>query len=375
MKRKIITIITLLTIAGVCIMAAIHSSDSHANVMENSQPETIPGSYSRTDQTNEELVSMTSTNGLAMAWRFFFEKNNRTPDRPMPFQPVDLNRFNERKKDRLTSTWLGHSSLMINMGGYRILTDPVFDRKVSIVGPKRFNQNFSLDPGQLTSVEVVIISHDHYDHLNKSSIRMLAPITSKFIVPVGVGNRLQAWGVPSEKIVQLSWWQTFHFDDNLTVIATPAQHFSGRGLRDRNTTLWASWVINSPSFNLFFSGDSGYFDGFKKIGEKFGPFDMTFMECGAYDPNWRSVHMFPEQTVQAHMDLKGNVLHPIHWGTFNLAFHSWDDPMKRLVKAAESKQVRIATPMAGQTIDYHSTHLGSHWWELEAFSTAFSKQK
>ena len=147
------------------------------------------------------------------------------------------------------------------------------------------------------------------------------------------------------------------------IAATPAQHFSGRGINDRNKTLWASWVIQTPFHNLFFSGDSGYFGGFKQIGEKYGPFDMTFIECGAYGEGWPKVHMFPEQTVQAHLDLKGDVLHPIHWGTFNLALHPWYEPMERLTAAAHSKNVKIATPIVGETTVYGGNIPVARWWE------------
>ena len=308
-------------------------------------------------------MEMNLKNTLTMACRFFFEKNNREPGIELPVQTVDLSAFNLDKPDRLASAWLGHSSLMINISGYRILTDPVFENKVSLVGPSRFSRRFPLDPDKLTHVDLVIISHDHYDHLNKASVRKLAPVTKQFVVPSGVGKRLIRWGIPETKITELYWWESYTHDSALTVTATPSQHFSGRGLTDRNTTLWASWVIRTEQFKVFFSGDSGYFKGFKTIGDKYGPFDMTFMECGAYDPMWHGVHMYPEETVQAHLDLKGGLLHPIHWGTFNLAFHSWDDPMKRLVKAAEINGVEIATPVAGKTIEYDSSDRGYLWWE------------
>jgi L-ascorbate metabolism protein UlaG (beta-lactamase superfamily) len=171
------------------------------------------------------------------------------------------------------------------------------------------------------------------------------------------------WGVPQGKIVELNWWQEYRFDQKLMVAATPAQHFSGRGITDRNKTLWASWVIAAPYHKLFYSGDSGYFGEFKKIGAKYGPFDMTFIECGAYGKSWPLVHMFPEQTVQAHMDLKGIVLHPIHWATFNLALHPWYEPMVRLTAAANSQNVKIATPMVGETTVFRMRIPAARWWE------------
>lgn len=295
-------------------------------------------------------------------WDFLFTGNARTPDRELPLKQVDLTHFTNPGKSQLNATWLGHSSLMVNMDGYRILTDPVFQKRVSIVGPTRFNGDVPIDIRQVPEVDVVIISHDHYDHLNKHSVRHLEPKTKQFIVPTAVGTLLAKWGVPAEKIVELDWWETFRFDPDLAITATPAQHFSGRGLTGRNKTLWASWVVTSPAHKIFFSGDSGYFDGFKQIGEAFGPFDMTFIECGAYNQSWAQVHMFPEQTVRAHKDLGGDVLHPIHWGTFNLALHPWYEPMERLTAAANTANTKIAVPVVGDTTVYNAVIPGAKWW-------------
>jgi L-ascorbate metabolism protein UlaG (beta-lactamase superfamily) len=259
---------------------------------------------------------------------------------------------------------------MINIDGYKILTDPVFEKSVSVFGPTRFSGDVPLDLHQLPPIDVVIISHDHYDHLNKFSVQRLNEKTNKFIVPIAVGARIAEWGVPHDKIVELDWWEEYRFDQNLMVAATPAQHFSGRGLTDRNKTLWASWAIITPIHKLFYSGDSGYFDGFKQIGNKYGPFDMTFMECGAYSTSWPQVHMFPEQTVQAHLDLKGFVLQPIHWATFNLALHPWYEPMVRLTAAADSANVKIATPIVGETSVYGKTIPVARWWEPGYFTSS-----
>jgi L-ascorbate metabolism protein UlaG (beta-lactamase superfamily) len=310
-----------------------------------------------------DALTMTAKDWVISSWRFLFEKNHQVPDEPLPVRPADLSAFNDRAKKQLTSTWLGHSSLMINMDGYRILTDPVFENKLTLMGPARFNKEFPLDLKELKGIDLVLISHDHYDHLSKSSIQVLTPLTKRFIVPLAVGKRLVAWGVPEDKIVELDWWKSHPFDSGLTITATPARHFSGRGIGDRNSTLWASYVISSPGFRVFYSGDSGYFPGFREIGEKFGPFDVTFLECGAYNELWHFVHMFPEETVKAHQDLKGRVLHPIHWGTFNLSLHPWFDPMQRLARAAQQYNIEIATPMAGETLVFGNGHLGSSWWE------------
>ncbi len=309
-----------------------------------------------------EALTMTAKDWANSTWRFLFKKNHQSPEAPLAIRPVDLSFFNTRAKNQLNSTWLGHSSLMINMDGYRILTDPVFETKLTLMGPTRFNKIFPIDPGQLKDIDLVLISHDHYDHLSKSSIQVLCPVTKLFIVPLAVGKRLVAWGVPENKIIELDWWETCPFDSGLTITAAPARHFSGRGIGDRNATLWASYVVSSPGFRFFYSGDSGYFTGFREIGDKFGPFDTTFLECGAYNKAWHFVHMFPEETVKAHLDLKGRVLHPIHWGTFNLSLHPWFEPMERLVTAAGNNHIQIATPMAGETIDYGKGDRGSAWW-------------
>ncbi len=300
---------------------------------------------------------------LSVFWDFMFKGNDRTPKNDLPAQTVDLAGFEHNGKNQLKATWLGHSTLMINIDGYRILMDPVFEKRASFFGPTRFNGDIPVKIDQLPKVDIVIISHDHYDHLNKFSIQRLNDKTERFMVPLGVGKRLKKWGVNPDKIVALDWWEETYFSKHLMIAATPAQHFSGRGLIDRDKTLWASWIIQAPNHKIFFSGDSGYFDGFKEIGRKYGPFDITFMECGAYNEKWHYVHMYPEETVQAHLDVKGNILHPIHWATFNLSLHSWFEPMNRLSKAAASAGVSVATPMVGDTTVYNNYIPQKKWWE------------
>jgi L-ascorbate metabolism protein UlaG (beta-lactamase superfamily) len=251
---------------------------------------------------------------------------------------------------------------MINIDGYKIMTDPVFEKSVSFFGPTRYNGEVPLEIENLPMIDVVIISHNHYDHLNKSSIEMLNEKTEKFIVPLSVGAELEDSGVPRDKIIELDWWDEYRVNNNLLIVATPAQHFSGRGLTDRDETLWASWVVKAPNHKIYFSGDSGYFDGFKQIGEKYGPFDITFLETGAYNEKWHHIHMYPEETVQAHIDLQGNVLHPIHWATFNLSLHTWYDPMERLTKSAESLGVLAATPVVGETTILGEYIPTNKWW-------------
>lgn len=321
-----------------------------------------PGDHKNMFMRGGNYPDVSASEYASITWDYLFNGNKKTPDTILPVQPVDLKHFNSGEKSQLKITWLGHSSLMIYIDGYKILTDPVFEKKITLLGPSRFNGDIPVDIEKLPPIDAVVISHDHYDHLNKFSIRHLNEKTKKFFVPLKVGTRIADWGIPKHKIIEMDWWDEYHIDNKLKFVATPAQHFSGRFLFDRNKTLWASWVITAPTHKIFFSGDSGYFEGFKKIGDMYGPFDITFIECGAYNKAWDKVHMFPEQTVQAHLDLKGKILHPIHWGTFNLSLHSWNEPMKRLSAAAENHNITLATPVAGGTTIYNDAIASIKWW-------------
>ena len=310
--------------------------------------------------TNSRTLEMSPSFGMIK--KYLFGKEQRSPEAALPQKQIDLSLLESADSSYLKVTNAGHSSLLIHMDGYRILTDPVYEAKISSVGPTRFNEEIPIDPTELRDIDVVVISHNHYDHLNKYSIKTIHSEVSRFIVPLGVGAQLEKWGVPREKITELDWWDSYDFDEKLTITSTPSQHFSGRGLTDRNKTLWTSYVIATLDHNIYFSGDSGYFDGFKTIGKKFGPFDIAFMECGAYNLEWADVHMFPEETVQASLDLKAHFVWPIHWGTFNLALHDWFDPMKRVTLAAEANGVRLLTPIFGQVVEYPGRMQTEKWW-------------
>jgi L-ascorbate metabolism protein UlaG (beta-lactamase superfamily) len=258
---------------------------------------------------------------------------------------------------------LGHSTLLLKLNDELWLTDPVFSERASPVqwaGPSRFHAPpISID--ELPPIRGVILSHNHYDHLDYAAVRKLAAKTDYFIAPLGVGDTLVKWGVPADKVRQLDWWQSTAVG-KLGLTATPAQHFSGRTPFDGNETLWASWVLDTGSYRVFFSGDSGYFKGFKEIGDQFGPFDLTLMETGAYDPMWPDVHMQPEETLRAHRDLRGKVLMPIHNGTFDLALHSWQDPFERISKLAAEQQQVLATPAIGEPLSIALPAAATPWW-------------
>jgi L-ascorbate metabolism protein UlaG (beta-lactamase superfamily) len=246
-----------------------------------------------------------------------------------------------------------------------LLLDPMFGRSPSpfpIFGPKRYSVKLPIEIEELPTIDAVIFSHDHYDHLDYGSIRKLKAKVKQFIVPLGVAGHLVRWGVDPKIIQEHDWWDEFTFR-GLTLASTPARHFSGRGLGGRDTSLWCSWVILSEDTRIFFSGDSGYGPHFKEIGSKYGPFDLTLMECGQYNERWAGIHMMPEETVQAHLDVQGKLMIPIHWGAFTLALHSWSDPVERAVKAAKQLGSAIATPRIGETVSIGAAEYpNSTWW-------------
>jgi L-ascorbate metabolism protein UlaG (beta-lactamase superfamily) len=356
-------------ISGVVVMNFIQSAAMREHVVRPAFQSISEENFDSVDSIEKNMktsVNMSARDFASSTIEFFMGGKDRVPKTELPVKGVDLSLFTSRKNDVLNVSWIGHSSLMINIDGHRILTDPVFARRVSIAGPTRFNGDAPVDIDDVPEVDAVVISHDHYDHLNRYSVQRLSARTARFVVPAGVAARLVKWGIPEKKIVELSWWESFSFDSRLKMISTPVQHFSGRGLFDRNKTLAASWIIQTPEHNIFFSGDSGYFPGFREIGDSYGPFDMTFIECGAYNKAWSTVHMFPEQTVQAHLDLRGGVLHPIHWATFNLSTHPWYEPMERLTEAAVAAGVSIATPVIGDTTQLGRYVPNTRWWNQKS---------
>jgi len=294
-----------------------------------------------------------------------FTGGTRRPPVPLPVRRDGLStEASGVETDPTALVWLGHSTVLIRIDGLTVITDPVFSRAIfplRPLAPKAFDYAAPITVGDLPDIDVVLLSHDHYDHLDYPSIRKLAAKADRFVVTLGVGEHLKKWGVSRDRIDERDWWQSIAVGP-LTFTATPAQHFSGRGLRDAGQTLWASWVIEGTKDKLFFSGDTGYFEGFKEIGERLGPFDITLLECGAYNVQWPNVHMMPEETVQAHLDLGGRALQPIHWGKFDLSVHAWDEPVERLIRAAAENGVTVATPMVGQTYRLSEPLPHEPWW-------------
>lgn len=299
------------------------------------------------------------------AWKMLKGTENGEPSTIIETLPFSADSFEREITNEILISWFGHSTALIKMAGKTILADPVFSERASMfsfLGPKNFEYNQQYGPQNMPHVDAIIISHDHYDHLDYETITAMKSQVSQFFVPLGVGVHLVRWGVDSSKIIELDWWQSAMLGDSITLTLAPTRHFSGRGF-DRFTTLWGAWSIASSNKKVFFGGDSGYFPGFKEIGERLGPFDITLLECGQYNENWKNIHMMPEETVQAHIDLKGNVLMPIHWGKFMLSLHPWKEPVERMEKVAQAKGVNVATPRIGEFMLVHSRYSDTHWWE------------
>ncbi len=288
----------------------------------------------------------------------------RIPRRPLPStNPRDV--WSRTPGSGLRATWLGHSTVLLEIGGCRVLTDPVWGPRASpsrLIGPKRF-QPVPVAIPALPPIDLVLVSHDHYDHLDYPTIRELAKLDVPFVTSLGVGAHLEAWGVAAERITELDWWETYTLPRaDLSVTLAPSQHFSGRGLHDRNATLWSSMVIRSLRHSVFFSGDTGLTTEYTTIRERLGPFDLIMLEVGAFHPAWGDIHLGPENALKALALLGGGAFLPVHWGTFALAVHDWDQPVETLLIAAPTEGVKLLMPRLGEPIEPAHDHEAKPWW-------------
>lgn len=288
----------------------------------------------------------------------------RTPNGPLPStSPLDA--WRTPSSSGLRATWLGHSTVLLEMDGLRVLTDPVWGPRASpsrLVGPKRF-QPVPVALKAMPPVDLVVISHDHYDHLDYPTIRALAKTEVPFVTSLGVGAHLEGWGIPAHRIVELDWWETWTLPgSDLAVTAAPSQHFSGRGLNDRNTTLWSSLVLRSARHAVFFSGDTGLTTEYRAIAERLGPFDLVLLEVGAFHPAWGDIHLGPEHALEAFDLLGGGVLLPVHWGTFSLAMHAWDQPAEVLLASGAARDGRLLMPRLGEPVEPSHDRVVVPWW-------------
>ena len=289
-------------------------------------------------------------------------RKSRNPIKNIPLIPFDLENFQKNEIPKFV--WYGHSVLLLQINNRNLLIDPMFGSDASPVGPirtKRFSADSLAIIDNLPPIDAILLTHDHYDHLDFESIRKLKEKTDVFLVPLGVARHLEHWGIERNKITEFDWWQDMKFL-GLDIIFTPSRHFSGRGAFDRAKSLWGGWIINSSEHKIYWSGDGGYDEYFKEIGDRFGPFDWGFMECGQYNERWHQIHMYPEEAVQAAGDAKVVTAIPVHWGAFSLALHHWTDPIDRFVSEAHVHDQRFLSPSPGQIIQMNHNE-SFNWWK------------
>jgi L-ascorbate metabolism protein UlaG (beta-lactamase superfamily) len=301
----------------------------------------------------------------------------RVPRGPLPsMNPLDP--WTKPPASGLRATWLGHSTVLLEIDGVRVLTDPVWGPRASpsrFAGPKRF-QPVPVPLRSMPPVDVVLVSHDHYDHLDYPTIRQLRKRNIPFVTSLGVGAHLEAWGVRPERIVELDWWQSHTVPNTgLTLTTAPSQHFSGRGLKDRNATLWSSFVMRGPRHAVFFSGDTGLTTEYQTIRERLGPFDIVMLEVGAFHPAWGDIHLGPENALKALALLGGGTFLPVHWGTFSLAMHAWDQPAETLLKSSLPTGARLLMPRLGEPVEPAHDIRVEPWWRAVDIDVARRKRE
>jgi L-ascorbate metabolism protein UlaG (beta-lactamase superfamily) len=297
-----------------------------------------------------------------LLYKQFWETQGRYPAQSLPVESLNSTAF-PTDNGKAKFIWYGHSAVLMRMKNKTLLIDPMLGPDSSPTAPfrtKRFSSRTLEVIDQIPPVDLMLITHDHYDHLDYASIQKLKTKTSKYYVALGVARHLVSWGIPADKITEFDWWDSAMFDD-IEITFTPARHFSGRGLTDRFKSLWGGWSFHTPDERIYFSGDGGYGDHFKEIGQRLGPFDFGLMECGQYNELWHQIHMFPEESVQAAKDVGARSCMPVHWAAFALAPHQWKDPAMRFAAAAEASFLRLKTPALGQLFTV-ADDLSTHWW-------------
>lgn len=296
-------------------------------------------------------------------YKQFCEKEGREPKKPLPIVPFHVGNF-LAPSEKSKFIWYGHSAILLRMKSKTILIDPMLGTNASPIAPfttKRFSTNTLALIDDFPEIDLLLMTHDHYDHLDLDSIRKLQPKVKQYFTGLGVGRHLKKWGIEEDKIIEFDWWRSEVFQD-IQITYTPTRHFSGRGLTDRAKSLWGGWAFQTEQERLWFSGDSGYGNHFEEVGERLGPFDFAWMECGQYNENWSLIHMFPEESIQAAMDVKARKVMPVHWAGFSLAQHHWTDPVEKFVASAQRKSIPFHTPELGELVDLNQERQNQFWW-------------
>lgn len=315
--------------------------------------------------TNERAVPVMRDAGAmwSVAREWVRPGVQRAPRCPLPLFEGAAATLKKPAESGLRLTWLGHSSVLVELDGHRVLTDPHWSARASPstwVGPRRFHPP-PLALGDVPPLDAVVISHDHYDHLDMETVQALAGRTQRFVVPLGVGAHLERWGIPAAQVVELEWWQAEVLPSGLQLVATPAQHFSGR-VSQNNPTLWASWALVGEHHRVFFSGDTGLTPAFEEVARRYGPFDVSMLEVGQYDERWGAIHLGPRGALEAHRMLAARWLLPIHWGTFELGLHAWSGPAEDTVTLAPGAGALVLTPRLGQPVEPEAAPTLEPWW-------------
>ncbi len=368
MMSYVLLFLILLTV-GVVLFINVHPTfGANPTKLQKEAYERFPhyenGKFKNMVPTN---MKMSAADILSFIKDSMNKKQERSPRNQLSMNKIDWEKV-KSKEDSLT--WFGHSAFLLSIDNKKLLIDPMLGptaSPVSFIGSKRYSQDILHIIDEMPPIDAVLLTHDHYDHLDYSSIKKLKCKVNHFFVPLGVGAHLMRWGVSSHNITELNWWDEVELG-GITLAFTPSKHFSGRGVLNRDSTLWGGWVILGENTRFYTSGDGGYDAHFKEVGDKYGPFTLALMEGGQYDARWSWVHMRPEESVQAHLDVKGETMMLIHWGAFTLAYHSWTDPIERAIQKAKEEDVNLLIPELGETVLLSGEKASgvNDWWTNES---------
>lgn len=350
------------SLAGGCAAFGHRASGERLAVMKRS-PEWDHGHFVNPQPMEQHLSAVIAA--------MFHTSPDVRPRGPLPVAPVPASRFAAPPPSGLRVTWFGHSSTLVEIDGQRILTDPIWSHRAapySSVGPKRWYGPL-IPLAELPPIDAVVISHDHYDHLDYGTIRAMKRWGTRFIVPLGVGARLAGWGIPDTRITELDWWQRARLGD-LEIVCVPARHASGRSLTDRDATLWSGWALVGRGHRVYYSGDTGLFPAQREIGSRLGPFDLAMIEVGQYNRAWPDWHSGPEQSVHESQLVRAKLMLPVHWALFALAAHAWTEPIERAIVAAQKLGVNLVAPRPGQSFEPLSPPRIERWWPTVPWHTA-----